>query len=264
MNLAPNRPTLCAKPSLLTTAAAVAGKTLRSTSRTPQVIGATLGQGVLFLLVFRYVFGGAIDVGSLAYVDYMVPGIFTAASVFAAAGAAVGVAEDRSTGFADRVLSLPTSRLGIVAGRATADTVIVLAATAVTLVAAFAVGFEPAGSWSKLAAAAGLIVFYAAAFSAAFGALGMRSSGPQAAQGLGFLAIPLTFVSSAYVPTETMPDWLAAVARNQPITHMVDALRGLLHPGAVADHWASVVLATGSGLVIAAAALTLARWSLER
>lgn len=262
MNRTSDRLTL--RASLPATAAAVAGKTLRSTSRTPQVIGATLGQGVLFLLVFRYVFGGAIDVGDLAYVDYMVPGILTAAIVFAAAGAAVGVAEDRATGFADRVLSLPTSRLGIVTGRATADTAIVLAATAVTLVVAFAVGFEPAGSWPELAAAAVLIVLYAVAFAAAFGALGMLSSGPQAAQGLGFLAIPLTFVSSAYVPTDTMPGWLAAVARNQPITHMVDALRGLSHPGAVADHRTTVALAAGWALILAAASLAVARRRVER
>lgn len=247
---------------LAATTAAVAAKTLRVFGRTPQLAAATVGQGVLFLLVFRYVFGGAIDTGAFGYVDYMAAGILTAAILFAAAGAAVGVAHDRVEGFTDRVLSLPTSRSGLVLGRTLADTAVVIAANLATLLAAVAVGFRPDASVTQLAAAAGLLGLYAFAFAALFGALGSLADGPQAAQTFGFLAIPLTFVSSAYVPTDTMPAWLAAVADHQPVTVMIEALRGLLHAGVVGAHPNTVLLAATYAAGIASAGLLVARYRL--
>jgi ABC-2 type transport system permease protein len=227
----------------ITTATVVAGKTLRTTARTPQLIIATLAQGVLFLLVFRYVFGGAITTGPLRYIDYMTPGILTAGVIFAASTAAVGVAEDHAQGFGDRVLSLPTSRPGLVVGRTIADAVVVIAATAITALAATAIGFRAHAPATDILGAAGLIVLYALAFAALFGALGAVADGPEAAQALGFIAIPVTFVSSAYVPTDTMPSWLAAIARNQPVTHMINAVRDLTQSDIVGQELSTVALA---------------------
>ena len=237
------------------TASVVAAKTLRVFTRTPQLMGATLGQGILFLLVFRYVFGGAIDTGALSYVDFMTPGILTAAVLFAAAGAAVGVAEDRADGFIDRVRSMPASRTGLILGRCLADTVIVTVAAAVTLLIAVAVGFRPQARAGHLMLAAALLMVFALAFAALFGALGAVADGPQTAQSLGFVAIPLTFVSSAYVPTETMPGWLSAVAANQPVTHMIEVLRQLMHAEFVAVSVRESLLAVVWAVVIATASM---------
>lgn len=227
------------------TSAQVAATTLRVFSRTPQLVMLTVIQQLLFLLVFRYVFGGAITTQlPLAYIDYMAPGIVVAGAMFAATGAAAGVAQDRSDGFFDRLLSLPGSRAGLVVGRAAADTTVVVLAVTVTIGAALVVGFRPQASLGALMAGAALVGLFALTFAFTFGALGALASGPAAAQAIGFVAIPLTFVSSAYVPTDTMPNWLALVAEHQPVTHMVDALRGLVYAGVVADAGASVRAAT--------------------
>lgn len=248
----------------LATARALSSEALRSFVRTPHLLVTTLMQGVLFLLVFRYVFGGAIRSGQLSYVDFMTPGLLTAGIVFAASGAAVRVAVARSVGFADRVRSLPASRPGIVAARVVADTVIVVGAAVVLVVVAIAVGFRPHAEPSNLAAAALLVALYGWAFAAAFGTLGALASGPQAAQGFGFVAIPLTFVSSAYVPTETMPGWLAIVARNQPLTVMIDALRQLTQPHVIPPQPATLVLAVAWALTIALGSMLVARVVVDR
>lgn len=238
--------------SLSATAGAVASTTLREFVRTPQMIATTLAQGILFLLVFRYVFGGAIDPGgaSSSYVDFMTPGIVVATAAFASTAAAVGVAQDRSEGFADRLRALPTSRLGIVVGRALADTAITLSATLVTFVAAVVVGFRPEFSAPHASLVASLIVLDAAAFASAFGALGSFAADTGAAQGLAFLAIPITFLSSAYVPTDSMPTLLRIVAENQPVTQMINALRTLTD-GSRSSAEASTIIAAAvwAGLI---------------
>lgn len=213
--------------SIAATAATVAWKTLTVFARDRQTVLSTLLQGVLFLLVFRFVFAGAIDAGSLSYVDYMVPGLVTTALLFGATQTAITVTNERSTGFTDRVLSLPVSRLGITLGRLAAHTVIVLAAAATTLAAAFATGFRLHTTAPKAAAACVVLVVFALAFTALFLALGSAASSVEAAQGLAFIAIPLTFISSAIVPTTSMPSWLGAIAEIQPLTPMINTIRGL-------------------------------------
>ena len=261
-----SRATNATTPSarLAPTAATVAGKTLRVFSRTPQLVGATIGQGVLFLLVFRYVFGGAIDTGALRYIDFITPGVLTAAVLFAATGAAVGVAEDRADGFTDRVLSLPTSRGGLVVGRTIADTAVAVSATVAAFLAAVAVGFRPSAPLLHLAAAGGLLILYALAFSALFGALGGLADGAQTAQTFAFLAIPITFVSSAYVPTDTMPAWLATIADHQPVTPMIDAVRHLLHSDVLGEDRSAGLRAVGWAVAIATSSLLVARHHLAQ
>lgn len=212
---------------LAVTTSAIASKTLKVFLRDPQAVLPTLLQGVLFLLVFRYVFAGAIDTAPLAYVDYMTPGIMSTSLLFASSQAAVTVAQERSAGFTDRVLSLPIARLGITLGRLTAQSTIVIAAALTTLIAAFATGFRLHANTPEIFAALTLLVLYSISFAALFLALGSAASSPEAAQGLAFIAIPLTFISSAIVPTESMPGWLATIADLQPLTPMIDALRGL-------------------------------------
>lgn len=242
------------------TSTTIASKTLRVFLRDPQAVFPTLLQGVLFLLVFRYVFAGAINSDPLAYVDYMTPGIITTSLLFASSQAAVTVARERSAGFTDRVLSLPLARLGITLGRLTAHSAVVLTAALTTLLAAFATGFRLHSGLSEIFAAVAMLVLYSIAFAALFLALGSAASSPEAAQGLAFIAIPLTFISSAIVPTGSMPGWLAAVADFQPLTPMIDALRGLTQADLIGTDRTSVILALGwSAAILVVSVIVAAR-----
>lgn len=213
--------------SMLTSSLVVARRSLFKYLRTPQLVVLGTVQGAMFLLIFCYVFGGAISVGGVSYVDFLVPGFVTTGVLFSGMGAAAGVAEDLEQGFVDRLRSLPIPRLSVLTGRALADTVVLTWGTAVTSVIGFAVGFRIHGSVSDALIAFALCVLFGFAFEWLFIALGMFAGTAQAAQGLAIMIFPLTFVSSAYVPVESMPGWLQVFAENQPISYMVDAVRAL-------------------------------------
>ena len=181
----------------------------------------------MFLLIFRFVFGGAIGAGGLDYVDCLIPGFITTGVLFSGMGAAAGVAEDLEQGFVDRLRSLPIPRSAVLAGRALTDTAVLVWSLAVTSAIGFAVGFRLHGALAGALAAFGLLVVFGFAFEWMFITLGLFAGSAQAAQGLALMVFPLTFVSSAYVPVESMPGWLQAVAEHQPITVMVDAVRVL-------------------------------------
>jgi ABC-2 type transport system permease protein len=206
---------------------AVATRTFRKFFRTPQLVVLSTVQGAMFLLIFRYVFGGAITAGHLAYVDFLVPGFVVTGVLFAGMGAATGVAEDLEQGFFDRLRSLPMARGSVIAGRALADAGVLAWSTAITAAIGFAVGFRLHATPSAALAAFGLCVLYGIAFVFVFIFMGLMAGNAQAAQGMSLLVFPLSFVSSAYVPVMTMPSWMRVVARNQPLTFMSDAVRGL-------------------------------------
>jgi len=208
-------------------AAAVAKRTVRKFFRTPQLIVLGTVQSALFLLIFRYVFGGAINVDGLPYVDFLVPGFVTTAVLFSGMGAAAGVAEDLEQGFFDRLRSLPIPRASVMAGRCLADTALVTWGLAVATALGFVVGFRMHGSVAAGLAAFGLCVLLGFAFEWVFITIGLVGGSAQAAQGISLLVSPLTFVSSAYVPVSSMPSWLQAFADHQPITPMVNAVRCL-------------------------------------
>ena len=205
----------------------IARRGLLKFARTPQLVVVGTIQSALFLLIFRYVFGGAIATGGLDYVDFLVPGFITTGVLFAGMGAAAGVAEDLQQGFVDRLRSLPIPRSSVLAGRALADTALLVWSLAVTAAVGFAVGFRLHGGPADALAAFGLLLVFGFAFEWMFITLGLVAGTPQAAQGLALMVFPLTFVSSAYVPVESMPGWMQAVADHQPITVMVDAVRVL-------------------------------------
>jgi len=213
--------------SLIPAAADVALRTLRKFARTPQLIVVGTIQGAMFLLIFRYVFGGAVTSFGLRYVDFLVPGFVTTGVLFTGTGASAGIAEDVESGFFDRLRSLPIPRTSVIAGRVLADTGMLVWGTAVTTAIGFAVGFRLHGSVPAALAAFGLCIVFGFTFFWLFMLLGLVAGNAQAAQGLSLLVFPLTFVSSAYVPVRTMPGWMQVVARNQPITYMVDAVRSL-------------------------------------
>jgi ABC-2 type transport system permease protein len=208
-------------------AAAVAQRTVRKFVRTPQLLVLATVQSAIFLVIFRYIFGGAINVEGLPYVNFLVPGFLTAAVLYAGMGAAAGVAEDVQQGWFDRLRSLPIPRASVMVGRSLADTALVTWSLVVGAALGFAVGFRMHGSVAAGLAAFGLCVLFSFAFDWLFITIGLIAGNAQAAQGISVLVTPLTFVSSAFVPVSTMPGWLQPVADHQPLTPMVNAVRGL-------------------------------------
>jgi ABC transporter DrrB family efflux protein len=234
------------------TTAAVATRTVRKFVRTPQLIVVGSIQGAMFLLIFRYVFGGAISTSGVPYVDFLVPGFVATGVLFSGTAAAAGVAEDVEQGLFDRLRSLPIPRGAILAGRAVADTLLLCLSLLIAVVVGFAVGFRIHTDPLTALAGLALCVVIGFAFEWMFICIGLFARNAQAAQGMSLLVFPLAFVSSAYVPVESMPGWLQAVAAHQPLTPMVDAVRALVvgaAPGNSTAHLVAVALVWSAALV---------------
>lgn len=213
------------RPGLLGSSVTIAGRVMRQFVRTPQLIVVEALTSAMFLLIFRYVFGGAIDTDGVAYADWLIPGVAAGTGLFSSA--VVGVASDVESGFFDRLRSLPIPPAAILVGRALADTALVAWGVTITVVLGFLTGFEFHGGVPAALAAFLLCVVFGAAFTWMATFMGLVSGSPQSAQGMSFLVFPIVFVSSAYVPVESMPGWLQTVAEHQPFTMMVGAVRGL-------------------------------------
>jgi ABC-2 type transport system permease protein len=245
----------------------IAKRSLLKFLRTPQLVVLGTIQGAMFLLIFRYVFGGAIGAGGLDYVDFLVPGFITTGILFTGMGAAAGVAEDLEQGFVDRLRSLPIPRTSVLAGRALADTAMQLWGLTITTAIGFAVGFRIHGSVTDALVAFALLLVLGFAFEWLFITLGLFAGNAQAAQGMALMVFPLTFVSSAYVPVESMPGWLQAFAMHQPLTVMVDAVRALTQGptaeallGHSAAHYVIRSLLWAAGIIAVFAPLAVARY----
>ncbi len=213
--------------TLPTSTLVIAKRSLLKFMRTPQLVVLETIQGAMFLLIFRYVFGGAIGIEGVSYVDFLVPGFVTTSILFSGMTAAAGVAEDLEQGFVDRLRSLPIPRAAVLAGRVLADTASITWGLFITSVVGFVVGFRLHGSVVEGLAAFALCVVFGFAFGWVFLTIGLVAGNAQAAQGMSLLIFPFTFVSSAFVPVESMPGVLRAIANHQPITFMVDAVRAL-------------------------------------
>src|SRR4030088_3095259 len=212
---------------LATSSLIVARRALLRFVRTPQLIVLGTVQMALFMLIYRYMFGGAIHAGGIRYVDFLIPGFVTTGVLFTGIGTAVAMAEDLEQGFIDRIRALPTPRSPLLAGRAIADTAILTWSLGFTVAIGFAVGFRLHGTVLEGLAAFALVVAFGYAFVWLFITLGLLAGNGQAAQGMGMIVFPFAFISSAYVPVSTMPGWLQVFANHQPLTYMVDAVRAL-------------------------------------
>ena len=253
------RPVL--RTTTTTAAFTVAGRTLRKFWRTPQLIVVGALTSAMFLLIFRYVFGGAIQTGGVTYADFLIPSMAVGAGLFASG--AVGVADDIEGGLFDRLRSLPIPRSSILLGRSLADTALIVWGTVITVALGYATGFRFHGSALDAIAAIALCVVFGAAFTWPFIFMGLVSGSSQAAQGMSFMAFPFVFVSSVYVPVASMPGWMQPVARNQPVTQMVGAVRSLAlgdNAQAVLGHSAGwfAIRALAWAVVIVAVFATLA------
>jgi ABC-2 type transport system permease protein/oleandomycin transport system permease protein len=222
--------------------------------RTPAYIAFTVIQPVLFVLMFRYVFGGAIPVDVPGgYVNFLMPGIIGQTAAFATFGTAIALAIELQKGVIDRLRSMPIARSAVLAGRLVADTGRMLIVIVIVVGVGYAVGFRfengfvPAVAMVLLATAFGSVLSLVAAFT------GLAIKDEEAVQAFGMIWLfPLVFLSSAFVPVQTMPGWLQAFANNQPVTYAIDAMRALAIGGPVeASLWKSVAWLAGIVLVFA-------------
>jgi ABC transporter DrrB family efflux protein len=197
-----------------------------------ELIFATI-QPIMFVLLFRYVFGGAIAVPGTSYVNFLMPGIFAQTVIFGATSTGIGLATDLQRGLVDRFRSLPMAKSAVLTGRTISDLVRNTFVVIVMWTVGLLVGFRPQGPFIFWLAAGGILLLTSFAFSWISATIGMAVHSIEAAQSAGFIWLfPLTFASSAFVPPQSMPGWLRAFVEHQPVSLIVNAARGLLlnHP----------------------------------
>jgi ABC transporter DrrB family efflux protein len=248
-----------AEPGLLTRARWAVTDTLTMTRRNllvwmriPAYLMFTVIQPVIFVLLFRYVFGGAIAVQG-SYVNFLLPGIIGQTAAFATFGTAIALAQELQKGVIDRLRSMPMARSAVLAGRLVADTARMFITIVIVVGVGYGVGFRfqngagAAVAMIVLATVFGLAICCIAAFT------GLAIGDEESVQAFGLIWLfPLTFLSSAFVPIKTMPGWLQAFADNQPVTHVINTMRALALGGPVATQlWLSVAWLAGIFIVFA-------------
>lgn len=232
-------------------------RNLLNLRRKPQLIVFATIQPVIFVLMFRFVFGGAITVPGTSYVNYLMPGIYIQTVTFGALTTGVGLAEDMQNGLIDRFRSLPMARSAVLVGRTLADLCRNVFVVALMAVVGFLVGFRIETNVVAYAAALGLVLLFSFALSWIFAFVGMYVGDAETAQAASFpILAPLVFASSAFVPLETMPGWLQAFAEHQPVSITVDAVRALCLGGPTAEPvlkalvWIAVIIAVFAPLAV--------------
>ncbi|MFI6288062.1 ABC transporter permease [Streptomyces sp. NPDC051018] len=235
-----------------TRATTMAGRSVRLSRRNVDAVITSMALPVMLMLVFVYFFGGAINTGT-EYVNYVVPGILILCASFGAAGTAVGVSDDMDGGIIDRFRTLDVGGTAILAGHVTASVLRNLASTALVLGVALAIGFRPSATLAGWFAVFGLLVAFLLAISWFSAAIGLLARTPEAASGFTFFMTFLPYPSSAFVRIETMPGWLHAFSEHQPVTPLIESLRGLLHSEPVGNSPWVALLWCGGILVLAVA-----------
>lgn len=234
--------------SFSATNAVFIGRSIRHSLRNVEALIMAIMLPIMLMLLFTYVFGGAID-PSGGYVNYVVPGIILLCAGFGSSSTAVDVATDMTNGIIDRFRTMPIRSLSVVTGHVAASLFRNLLATGIVFFVALLVGFRPAATFTEWLGAIGMIVLFILTFTWLFAAIGLVTGSPSAASGYGFILLFLPYLSSAFVPIHTMPGWLQGVAKHQPITPVIETIRGLLTGTPVADYgwwaigWCTAILA---------------------
>jgi ABC transporter DrrB family efflux protein len=230
---------------LFTDTLVIAERNLVRLPRAPELLVAFTVQPIMFVLLFRYVFGGAIKTPGFSYADFLIPGIIVQNIAFGGFVTALGLNEDLHKGLIDRFRSLPMARAAVLAGRTLADVVTNGLSASILVVTGLIIGFSFHTGVLEAIAGGGLLLLFGYAFSWVFAFLGMLVSSAEAANSVGFIAVfPLTFISSAFVPVKSMPSVLRAFAEVNPFTITVDAMRSLwLGAPAGNDVWGAVAWA---------------------
>ncbi|HET9658883.1 MAG TPA: ABC transporter permease [Thermomicrobiales bacterium] len=203
-------------------------RNLRHIPRSPELLLDVTVQPVIFVVLFVYIFGGAINTPGMSYVNYLMAGIFVQTLIFACMTSGIGLAYDLQKGLVDRFRSLPMSRSAVVAGRTITDLLRGMLAVTIMFLVGLAVGFRPEGNALDWLIGIGLLLLFAFAFSWIGVTIGLLVGTPEAVQAALFVFVfPLTFASSAFVPVDTMPSWLQGFAENQPLSRVIDMLRNV-------------------------------------
>lgn len=215
-----------------------------------QLLGVVL-QPMMFLLLFRYVFGGAINTGGISYVNFLIAGILVQMAAFGALTTSYSVAIDLQRGIVDRIKSLPILSGGLLIGHIIADLFRNILSSIIMIGVGLAVGFRPTASFSDWLAIAGIVLLFTFALSWVSAILGLLAKSVEAVQWMGFILVfPLTFASAAFAPTETMAKGIRVFAQNQPITHVIEAVRAYMLGTPVGNHaWLAVVWCLGTLIV---------------
>jgi ABC transporter DrrB family efflux protein len=238
----------------------IAERNLVRLPRAPELLLAFTIQPIMFTLLFRYVFGGAIVTPGYSYADYLIPGIVVQNIAFGGFVTAIGLNEDLHKGLIDRFRSLPMARAAVLAGRTLADVVTNSLGAAIVVGTGLLVGFTFHTDVGEVLAGAGLLLLFGYAFSWVFALVGMVASTPEGANSVGFIAVfPLTFISSAFVPVASMPEPLKAFAEVNPFTVIVDAVRSLWL-GAPAGNYVWGAFAWSVAIIAVFAPLAVARY----
>jgi ABC transporter DrrB family efflux protein len=235
----------------------IAERNLIRLPRSPDLLLAFTIQPIMFVLLFAYVFGGAISTPGFSYIDFLIPGIIVQNIAFGGFVTAIGLNEDLSKGLIDRFRSLPMARPAVLAGRTSADMVTNLLSAVILVITGLIIGFSFGTGLLQILAGFALLIFFGYAFSWVFAWLGLIVSSPESASSVGFIAVfPLTFISSAFVPVDSMPAALQWFAEINPFTYVVDAMRALWL-GAPAGHsiygavaWTAVIIAVFAPLAV--------------
>jgi ABC-2 type transport system permease protein/oleandomycin transport system permease protein len=240
---------------------AVMVRNLIAYRRVPQLLVFSTIQPVIFVLMFRYVFGGAIQLpGNIPYVDYLMPGIFVQTVVFGSLAAAIGLAADLKSGLLERFRSLPMARSAVLAGRTLADLIRNVFVMTLMTIVGIAVGFRIHHGVIAFLLGALLVLAFGYSMAWIFATVGLAVGDPESAQAAAFPVLaPLVFASSAFVPVSSMPGWLQVFARNQPVSVTVQAVRDLVL-GTPATHDVILALAWSAAIVVVFAPLAVRRY----
>lgn len=212
---------------VLTDLSVMIGRSVRRSLRDPEAFFTALMLPIILMLMFVYVFGGAMSTGASKYVDYVVPGLIVLCAGFGAGTTAVAVATDMSSGIVDRFRSMPISSSSVLTGHIVASLARNLLATALVIGVGLAAGWRPTGGALQWLAAAGMIAAFILAMSWFAAALGLLVGGPEAANSAQFTIMFLPYLSTAFVPAATMTRVLRPIAANQPFTPIIETMRGL-------------------------------------
>ncbi len=231
----------------------IARRNLLTLIRIPISLVFAIVQPVMFVLLFRYVFGGAIHIAHGQYVNFLIPGILVQTTIFGAVGTAIGLAEDLQRGLIERFRALPMARTAVLGGRTVADLARNILVLVVITVVGFAVGFRPHGGVGPYLEASLLMLYFAYALSWGFAFVGLAAPNSETAQAMTFpIIFPITFASSIFVQVQSMPWWLQDFARNQPVSQAANAVRGLMLGTPTGNSvWLTLIWGTGALLVLA-------------
>lgn len=240
----------------------VTWRNLKRLTRIPDAIFFSSVQPVMFVLLFRFVFGGAIHVPGTTYVNYLIAGVYVQTVMFGAVSTSVGLAQDFQEGLIERFRALPMARSAVLAGRTTADAVRNVGVLLLITVVGYLVGFRVQTNFFEFVAGLLLVLFFSYALCWGFAIIGMKASNAETAQLAAFpILFPLVFASSAFVPVTTMPGWLQSFATNQPVSQVIDATRQLMLGDTSSGLWSTsniwIALAWSAGLLIVLAPLAV-------